>query len=350
MYRIKNWSCFALILILSGCVSYTTIGLDVQKPAGVEIPVDIASVVVVDHAPPFTKIDSGIHKIILPGKKYVVDTILLKDFGKLAIESMAEVLKSKQFFDSVHVYPQKLDPVSTYSLSPSLSTETLDSICDRYNAQGLIALDYFDYGTTLQVSEAPDIYYSTLDARSRTRWKIYNRLTGKTLDVHVQKDTIFWDGIGYSITGSAAELPPIREALKMAAQHAGAKYSDYVAPSWESQSRLIYIKGHPLFYKASELVANNQWEEAGRIWYYVYLNGSPKQKARAAFNLALSKEMTGDFREAAAWAWNSMEEYAPMGNLSVTQAEKDACKSYYILLAQRIQEKKKIDNQYGIEE
>lgn len=350
MYRIKNWCYFVIALLFSGCVSYSTIGIDVLKPAGVEIPVEIASVVVVDNSSGYFNGDTGIHKIILPNRTFSVDTIHFKDFGKVAVNTFAEALKNKAFFDSVYVYPGKLFPLSRDNSNFSLSEQSIDSLCNRYNAQGVISLDYYSYGTVLRVDETSDLFYATLDARSLTRWTIYNGVNGGKVDVYVQRDTIFWDAADYSMNSSVANLPQFREALKMAAQNAGVKYAEYVAPSWEPQSRRYYIQGHPLFYKASELVDEGKWEEAGRIWYYVYQNGKGKQKARAAFNLALSKEMQGDFLEAAAWAWKSLEEYQNLRSLSSTQSEKDFCKFYYMLLAHRIQEKKKLDVQYGVEE
>ncbi|SFE90035.1 DUF6340 family protein [Thermophagus xiamenensis] len=351
MYRIKNWFYFVIALLFSGCVSYSTIGIDVLKPAGVEIPVEIASVVLVDNSPGYFKSDTGIHKIILPGRRaYTVDTIRFKDFGKVAVLTLAEALKDKAFFDSVYVYPGKPVSNSRDKNNFSLSEEVVDSLCNRFNAQGVISLDYYDYNTVLRVDKSSELYYSTLDARSRTRWTIYNGLNGGKVDVYVQRDTIFWDAADYSMNSSVAHLPQYRDALKMAAQNAGVKYADYVAPSWELQSRRFYIKGHPLFYKASEMVSEGKWEEAGRIWYYVYQNGKGKQKARAAFNLALSKEMQGDFLEAAAWAWKGLEEYQNLKSLSANQAEKDFCKFYYMLLARRMQEKKKLDAQYGVEQ
>ncbi|WP_016776457.1 DUF6340 family protein [Anaerophaga thermohalophila] len=350
MYRVRKWIFGVLIVFLSGCASYSTIELDVLKPAEIEIPVEIASVVVVDNARPFNGSDSAVNKIILPDRKYSVDTIRVEDFGKRVIESFSATLESKQFFDSVHVAKGSFkNPALENPLSP-LSAFEIDSLLRHYNAQAVISLDYYDYGTTLRITDTPDFYYSTLDARSNSYWRIHNGLNGEIMDVHFQRDTIFWEGAGLSLMEAAEELPSIRKALEMAAQHAGEKYADYVAPGWNSEVRRYYTHGHPLFFRASELIAGGNWEEANRIWYHVYENGSDKQRARAAFNLALGMEVLGEFREAAAWAYRSIEAYKELGALSVSQMEKDISTQYYTHLAVRIQEKKKLDEQYGIEE
>lgn len=347
MYRVKKW--IVGVLFLSGCASYSTIELDVLKPAEIEIPVEIASVVVVDNAIPFTSSDSSVHKIILPDRKYSVDTIWVEDFGNRVVESFSGTLESKQFFDSVHVAKGSFkNPAMENPLSP-LSAFEIDSLLRHYNAQAVISLDYFDYGTTLRITDTPDFYYSTLDVHSNSYWRIHNGLNGEIMDVHFQQDTIFWEGAGASLMEAAEELPSIRKALEMAAQHSGEKYADYVAPGWKNEIRRYYTHGHPLFSRASELISKGNWDEANRICYYVYENGSDKQRARAAFNLALGKEVLGEFREAAAWAYRSIEAYQELGTLSVSHKEKDISVQYYTHLAVRIQEKKKLDEQYGIE-
>jgi hypothetical protein len=347
MKRIKKWILFFL-LPLTGCVSYTNINLDVLKPAKINIPIEIASVVVVNNSPVFRSSDSVVHKINLPYQKYSIDTIWIDDFGKLATESFAEALKSRRFFDSVYVVSNFLKKRKN-AIEP-MSANAIDTLCTHYNAQAVISLDYYDYGTKIDVTEMPEFYYSTLDARSNTYWQIYDHMESEPLNVHVQRDTIFWESYGDEVLNSTQDLPSIRKAIENAAYHAGEKYAAFIAPTWQQEIRRFYEQGHPLFFDATELVGKGKWKEAGQIWYHIYQTGKGKQKARAAFNLALSQEVLGNFREATAWAWRSLDEYGKLGGLSVSSEEKKIAKSYYLILAQRLHEKKKIDEQYGVEE
>jgi len=306
--------------------------------------------VVVDNAFPFRGGDSAVHQIKLPGREYSVDTILVEDFGKRTIRSFGEALKARQFFDSVHVVDRSFNTPEDGGPMQPLTAFVLDTLCEHFNAQAVISLDHYDYGTTLNVMDMPDYYYATLDARSNTYWKIHDRLRGDILDIHLQKDTIFWDSSGHSITNSVADLPVIREAIEASANHAGVKYADFVAPTWTKEERLFYKQGHPLFFHASELISRGQWEDANRIWYHVFEESKGKQKARAAFNLALGQEVLGNFREAAAWAYRSMEVYKELGALAVSQIEENEARQYYMTLALRLQEKRKLDDQYGVDE
>jgi hypothetical protein len=351
MNRIKNWIIPGLFLLFTGCVSYSTINIDVLKPAKITIPVEIASVVVVNNAYPFQKSDTVVHRINLPGRQYSVDTIWMKDFGGVAAETFAEELKYRQFFDSVYVAEKSFNSKieDRNPLNP-LTAQELDSLCNAYNAQGVISLDYYDYGTTINVMDMGDYFYSTLDARSNTYWTFHNCLSGERLDYYFQRDTIFWDSFGSSVVNSVNDLPKIRQSLEEAAYHAGARYADFVAPTWTNEERIFYQKGHPLFFEAANEVARNNWDSAKRIWYKVYESSDGKTKARAAYNLALGQEVTGNFREAAAWGWRAVDKYKSLKGINVSEAERNMAISFYMKLSHRLQDKKKLDEQYGVDE
>ncbi|MGM0375927.1 MAG: DUF6340 family protein [Bacteroidota bacterium] len=351
MDRLKNTVVFAgIILFFTGCVSYTTVELDVLKPAETQIPVEVASVVLVDNAYPFRVTDTTVHEVKLPDSTYVIDSVWVQDFDSLAVQAMGEALEARQFFDSVHVAKKSFNTEEDGKPMRPLRASVVDSLCRHYNAQGVISLSHYDYGTTLEVVEFYDNYMATLDARSSTYWKIFDHVNGELLDVHLQQDTIFWDYVERDISKAVSGVPSLREALKDAAVHAGEKYAGYVAPTWSTEERVLFKQGHPMFARAATLANRGEWEQAARMWYHVYEENDGKVKARAAFNIALSKEVLGEFREAAAWGYRALDEYENLGFLFVSQQEKETAREFYLNLARRIQEKKKLDKQYGVDE
>ncbi len=337
-----------LLLSLSGCISYSTIDLDVLEPAGIEFPVEIASVVVVDNAYPTR--DSAVHVINAPGRTYQIDSIYVDDFGKRVVEAMGKTLESQLFFDSVHVAQNSLNPLGSGQPLRPLSFYQIDSLSRLYHAQAVISLDYYKYNTTTNVVDLSDYYYVTLDARSRTYWKIYNSISGEIMDIHLQSDTIFWESEGSELNRAFKSLPEFREALEAMAAYSGDKYAGYVAPSWGRVSRIYFKKGHPLFFEATKNVLRGEWEKAMPAWYKVYEVGREKQKARASFNLAVGQEVLGNFREALAWAYRSVQHYKELGSLAVSEWERGQAQNYYIKLSRRLQEKKKLDDQFGFDE
>jgi hypothetical protein len=352
MNRVHKWILIAgFFFAFTSCISYSTIELDVLKPASIKIPVEIASVVIVDNAFPYRTEDSVVHIIDLPGHKYSIDTIWVDDFGMRAIHSFAESLKDKQFFDSVHVVPHSFNSIEDGKPMQLLSAYELDTLCRYYNAQAVISLDHYEYGSKLKVRQTPQYHhYATLDANSRTYWKFYNCLSNDLLDVHFQQDTIFWETVSIGMVRSVNNLPRLRDGIKSAAVHAGQKYAKYVAPTWNREKRLYYKKGHPLFLRASDFVLQGEWTKASRIWYHVYEEEDGKQKARAAFNIALAKEVLGDFTEATAWAYRSVKQYEDLWSLAVSAMEKEDAFQYYVELSLRLKEKRKLDEQFGVDE
>ena len=352
MNQIKSWIFYAgLFLLTTGCATYSTIHIDVLKPAKMVIPPDIASVVVVDNAYPFQYSDTAVHQIHLPGRQYAVDTIWMKNFGPVVANTFADELRHRRFFDSVYVAEKSFN-TNLQGRNPihPLSRNTVDSLCQHYKAQGVISLDYYDYGTFINVMDMPDYYYATLDARSNTYWTFHDGVAGTSFDDHFQRDTIFWESFGSSIVSSVDDLPRIREALSEAAYHAGSRYAAYVAPTWTNEERVFFQRGDPLFFEAANEVARNNWDVAKRIWYKVFETAKGKTKARAAFNIALGQEVSGNFREAAAWAWRSVEQYELLKGLRASSFEKEKAISYYMELSVRMMDKKKLDEQYGVEE
>ncbi len=351
MKCIAKWTFAGLMMLmmsLPGCISYSTVSLDIMEPAGIKFPVEIASVVVVDNAYPVK--DSAVHVINAPGRTYQIDSIYVDDFGKRVVEAMGTALESQQFFDSVHVAQNSLNPAGSGKPLQPLSFYQIDSLSHLYNAQAVISLDYYKYNTTTNMVDLSDYYYVTLDARSHTYWKIYDATSGEIMDIHPQSDTIFWEGEGSELNRAFNTLPEFREALKAVAAYSGSKYAKYVAPSWERVSRIYFKKGHPLFYDADRLVSQGNWEEAMTFWYKVYEEANKKQKARASFNLATGQEVMGNFREALAWAYRSVQHYKELGSLSVSQWERDQAQDYYVKLSIRLREKKKLDDQFGFDE
>jgi hypothetical protein len=348
MDRIAKGTLFGLLVLLSGCISYSTINLDILNPAGVKFPVEIASVVIVDNALPYR--DTAIHEVQTESRRYKLDTLYVDDFGHRLVESLGRNLRDQQFFDSVHVVEVPMNiPGSGEDLRP-LSYFQIDSLSRRYNAQAVISLDQYKYHTTTNVVDLTNFYYLTLDARSRSYWKIYNALNGELMDIYLQQDTIFWEGEGYSLNHAFSGLPGLGKAVEAVADYSGAKYAGHVAPSWSTVNRLYFTEGHPLFFQATDFALKGKWDKALPIWYRVYEAGRGKQKARAAFNIALGQETQGNFKEALAWAYRSLQHYGDLGFPAASEWEKQQAKMYYVELSTRLQKKKKLDDQFGFEE
>jgi hypothetical protein len=339
----------AVLLILSmmtaSCATLNTIRLDTLRPADYSVPPEILSVVLLDYSYPYR--GDSVHLIKIPDENtVVVDTIWVDDFGLRAINSLASIITEREFFDSVHVYPGSMNkpPLGVPFGMPSL--DLIASLCEEYNAQAVVALEVVDYETVVKIDQLDAFYYITLDAHGSIFWKLYTP-DGEVLDLHLQKDSIYWSDAQSTLRNAVRSVPHMRDALENLAVFMGQQYAQRLSPYWEQVNRNYYSGGHHLFSRANDLIKVNNWGEAAKVWFHVFENGNKKQKARSAHNIALSWEVRGDFEEAVAWIEISRKLFEEMGSFRSSQYYRNVSIFYYVELVERREQARKLIQQIG---
>ena len=344
--RIKIIVSFGLFLMILSCGTLSTLKLDVLRPAEVTIDPEILSVVVVDNSLPFR--GEGVHTVTTPRGTATIDTLWIDDFSLIAAVSMAEELKIRQFFDTVyfHVDTNLKTQLGRGNIPESMLIERIENLCDYYDVQAVILLESYRYKTKLSLLDLGDIYYGSMDVSGNIFWKMYDNY-GNLLDSYMQSDSIFWDAAERRYSMVLNELPKQKNSVQVLAEYLGETYINRVSPFWETVSRKYYSKGHFLFARANDLHFINNWEEAAKVWYYVYQKGNKRQKALASFNIALSYEIRGDFSEAIAWGEISYKLFKKLSSLRVSNYERNIVKIYLLQLTERQRQKEKLDEQIG---
>ncbi|MDG5800034.1 DUF6340 family protein [Marinilabiliaceae bacterium ANBcel2] len=331
-------------LFLLSCSSLSEIEVDVLRPAEYSVPPEILSVVVVDHAFPFK--NDSIYSIKMGDELDIIDSIDVDYFGQIATEALSVDLLERRFFDDVYFEADPFNVPPHGRKGKSLSRHRIDSLLNEYDAQAVIALKDIKYSKQAEVMDMGDFFYATLDAYGSLLWKMYDE-RGYLMNIDMQKDTIFWDTARATNTREQRRLPSFREATEILAEFMGREYANYVAPYYKTENRYYYTSGHPVFSNANELVRENSWEEAAKVWYFVFEEGSEKQKARSALNLALSFEVRGEFEEAAAWVEISKNYFEELSGINVSQFEREYLEYYNNVLDERISEAEKLQKQIG---
>lgn len=333
-----------MFLGVTSCTSLSTISVEVMKPATYSVAPQIISVLVVDNSYP--SVSDSANRVNLLGKRSTIDSVFVNDFGLRATESMAYELDQRAFFDSIFFHPHSLNRPNDGIPLPELSLESIDSLLNIYNANAIISLEDFRYNSLIKVSNYADSYYVTLDTDGTLFWKFYDA-DGYILDTYLQRDSIFWSDVILKQNNSPIVIPDLRDALQTLADFMGRNYPNRVSPSWKLEDRNFFMGGHYLFSRATDLAKINNWNEAAKVWYYVYENGTAKQKAMAAFNLALSFEMRSDFDEALAWADISKKSFSNLKFLQSKGSLKNRATLYYLRLQERLNEQNKLNEQFG---
>jgi tetratricopeptide (TPR) repeat protein len=139
--------------------------------------------------------------------------------------------------------------------------------------------------------------------------------------------------------GAINGLSSDQRAINALGRRIGLDYGRRIAPSWVWENRTYYVDKHDLLKEAKFMVRNDQWDDAAGLWEQVLNDPDPKIAGRAAYNLAVFREIEGDMDGAIEYADKAAALY-PNG----------ATRSYRGVLQQRVYDLQKLDEQLGPEE
>lgn len=342
-------SLILLFIVFSwgACSSYYQIvNMEVLKPAVYSVPPHIASIALVNNSYPYR--DSVAHVALLKDTVIVFDSLMVDAFPDTLLQSLSKELIRRKFFDTVHVDTTRYIKEGHGKPLQLLSAKQVNSICEKYKVQGILEVGAYSHKTTVRVEEVLPYsdFFSTMDLSGIAYWRLYDGTSGQVIHQTVQSDTLFWDGYGATVNKSTMSLPNIKPATLELAGYMGWKYADEIAPYWMPIQRKIFTSGNEYFIGAMEWVSRDNWGEAEKLWGYIYENGKPIEKARAAHNIAFSFEKKGDFPSAVKWAFESYKIYKGILS-SMYVLEKNEAMRYYTELSVRKRDFNKLSKQIG---
>lgn len=331
------------VLMLESCsTAYQIRQVDVLRPAAYTLPAEVRSIVLVDNSLPFRS--SAVHRIESNGKISQIDSIYYDRMPVEILIGLAEELQVRGFFSEIFV-----DTISRKSASDqrqkALTQAERDALALQYGAQGVLSIDDYQYQTNLQVTQPEwGTYFSVLTADNKTLWRfsaIGNQVQGT---FGVQKDTLFWSGDGLTPEMTVQDFPDYYTILQQLGHYAGYRFANQMTPWWESVSRIVFTKGDEYFVNAAVWAQQENWDEAMKLWGYVFQNGNLINKARAAVNLAYGSEMQGHIEEAALWCSKALDIY-DRNEKRYLKHESKLVKIYFADLINRVDEQKKLNRQ-----
>jgi hypothetical protein len=345
MYKaLRYFLYFTFGAVLSACSSYTAIHFEALRPAVYSVPPEIKSVVLVDNSIEFP--DTMVNVILVNEEIVKVDTTKVPDYPKNVIKIVGGELSKRMFFDTVYVDTLRHKSFVRGKQTEELKPAQIDSICLKFGVDVIISLDAYRYTNNVSILNIADYeYYAAYDASAINFWRIYRCADHSVMNVHLQKDTIFWEGSGESMNGSVSSFPKFSDATHEIGSYLAYKYVDYLAPYWEEVTRRLYTNGNMNFQNATEWISKGNWKEAEKIWNYIYKNGSNYSKIKAAVNLAVAFERTGDIDNAIKWSYNAYRKMIEKPNVPARM--RVYIMSYYNDLTVRKREKRKLVEQLG---
>ena len=329
---------------VTGCSSFSEMNFEVLRPAGFSFPPEIKSVVLVDNSKVFP--DTNVNVIMLDDAIIKIDTNKVAVYSTSVLNTIKEELLSRLFFDTVYIDTIQYKIIGNRDPLDKLSNAQIKDICKKYKADAIISLDAYRYANDINIKTSSDYFYSSYDASAINYWRVYNCTDMSVMNIHLQKDTIFWDGFGSSVNSSLGKFIDFGKATHEIGLYLSYQMADYLVPYWEEVTRNLYTSGSMHFLNATDWVNKNNWQEAEKIWNYIFTNGSKKARVKAALNLALAFERQGHIKEATDWAYKAYK-ILEGDSVTINSNINRYTVEYYINLSAREKEYKKLIEQLG---
>jgi hypothetical protein len=322
-------------------VSVKTFNVDVMRPAGINVAPHLRTLVVLSNEG--SAKDSVIVKVTSGKDSLGIRLVPFYNFEKFVISRLKSELDNRQFFDTVRfaIVPDgEIDSVFLHHGQSGV----YNYLAQKYRADAALLLDKTLVEPVIEVDPLGEgAYFVVMQQKGAIMWTLYDVLEQSLIDQYVQVDTLYWSTINYGLKFPVPGLPSVHEASENLADHLGYKYADRLAPYWEQVSRYLYTGRNYYFLLADEKVKLDDWVEAGKIWFQMYKTSNGLIKARAAHNIAVSHEMSGDFEQAGEWAQESYFLYQKLNAISEMERER----AFYQDVARRYVELRKLKIQLG---
>ncbi|MGV8829682.1 MAG: DUF6340 family protein [Breznakibacter sp.] len=335
---------FLVMLMVACSTPYQVRQIDVLRPAAYTLPSNVKNIVLVDNTLPYR--NKGVHSVEMAGRKIAIDSFYNDRMPAILMQALQRELQNRGYFANVFI-----DTVSQKQpwihRSKSLSQAQIDEVGLRFGADAVLSLDDYSYATISQVTQ-PEFnwYFALLSANMKSLWRFAALGNPNQGTFEVQKDTLFWSGEGLTPDLSVMEFPDYGTILSSLADFAGYNFSNQITPYWEPVSRVFFADGNEYFVNATAWTQNDNWEEAIKIWGYIYQNGKPLEKARAATNLSYAQEMKGQIDEAAIWCAKGLAIYDTLHAKNIDK-EKAQVGVFFKELLKRQQDIARLKKQMG---
>jgi len=234
----------------------------------------------------------------------------------------AELTNSPRF--NIKLATERLSGNSMTSAFPNaLPWNQIDSLCKKYNADAMIAVEIFDTdfivtnGTRVKkvtengVEREVDEYYAQGVNNLKMGLRLYDPSSKQILDQKLLKERGTWNAAASSKAAALLALIDKADATHELSSRIGADYAYRVSPMSVQITRKFRGNSRkaPALARGSRLADVGKWQEAINAWQSGIPNAREKDQGYLAYNIAVAYEILGNMDEAKEWASKSYTEY-----------------------------------------
>lgn len=298
---------FIAATIAVSCKSnFAVLSIENARPANEELPSDIQSITLMNRSMTnqFENYREDSLQKYFYRKGYQLSKIILDSAASdTTIRALAALLFESGRYDIVVPLKRNMNRYLPYEMLPdTLTPERIKAICADYNTDALMVLERFSTKAMADYTSEKFIdpntganynYYASLDLKYDAFFRIYKPGL-KTLVKEIELiDTINWESADYTQERLFRKLPSIKQAMLNAGIKIALDLDQKLSPTWIPEKR-----GYFLFQskddRGQQLMNENNYEEAGKLWNEMAQSTNKKVKSKAEFNLALIRELNGD--------------------------------------------------------
>lgn len=286
---VKSFSFLFLLLIISSCYSKLTIS--VLEPGTYILPSSVQRITI--YSQPGMPVTPGLFDSIAD---FRLDPET--DINKIRqgyLDGLYEILSVTPRFKKAVLSDTVFDKLLLYN---NLSWKSVDTICDYDTTDALLflwrAVSYSEHENPNYFSWTPD-YMALSHMVNKTKWMLFSPVTHTPLASYTYEDTV-------SISPELLAAPVnVAGLLYQNCYIMGRSFGEKLCPHWKDQERMIYAGPGRELRKATALIADDRWVDAGAIWDKLVESPKKNLASRAAFNLALAFERDDVVDQAVLW-------------------------------------------------
>lgn len=317
-----------LTLILIGFISFSAcskmryVNMQSMRPADVNIPNHIRSIVIVDRTE-FDKKGVDILEGVLTGELPGQDKAALQE----GIIAMQQTFSRSPRFE-VKVATQRMKGNSLTAAFPNpMPWKSIEEFNRQYKTDAVLAIEVFDTdfvitkGTRKVKEEIEengvkkeievDQFYAEGVESVKMGFRLYDPKNQQIIDQIPFNRANTWEATGNSVNDALASLISKNEASRYVTRLAAAQYANRITPMPITIRRQFYAKSKKVnaIPTGSRMADVGRWEDAANTWSKAIPMAPGKEAGRLAYNTAIAYEVLGDYDLAIKWAQDSYVRY-----------------------------------------
>lgn len=292
----------AVCMSLGSCSTIDYLSVDTLMPADVSFAPEVKRVAILNNT---------VSPAEESNKAPLLNTTLQAE-GKNVCERLAEYIANANYFEQVIISDSMLRTDGSDTQAAILSPRQVLDWTRDLQVDMLFVVDdasiqtksTFAY-TTDSGEERVPVVSGALSLETH----VYLPGRDRPFQHFLDRDTIYWEADG--LTRKQIREDAVEYLAQLPVSH--------ITPLWDTVERYYFRGGSINMRDAAVALQENDWELARQSWEAEYHTKKGKNKARAAFNLALYHEMNDNSSQAMSYLKDSLQDLEKSGKTASTE-------------------------------